>query len=297
MIAKNFIIAMLFSFSSSTYSESSLDIPDINAIKRSLDKQVSGNTDEYCASCTQHEKKRSPRTTIFANFEKMGGDKTALTQALCFFDKNKDKKFQAKGDPARSSISIENERYITILDLTKKSTEARLFIIDTQTGEVQTTFSSHGGGQTYADSARNLFTAVDISNTSGSNFTPRGFFITGNTYSSKWPVAMRLYGLQKGINDNSFTRAVVIHSYPKFWTEDRIFSSNEELPADIISDGPMVLSWGCTMLSPKLATGIISKLKATESGKGGSLYYNFSNVEKDQGESYCGENNLYKSSK
>lgn len=89
----------------------------------------------------------SVRGQMMSNYKKLGGDPIALQQALCFFDKNKDTNFKAAGDPSRSKgIKIDNERYITINDLNAPSNKSRYYVIDMQTGKINTYFSCHGYG-------------------------------------------------------------------------------------------------------------------------------------------------------
>jgi hypothetical protein len=217
-------------------------------------------------------------------------------QALCFLDKHKSTNFHAKGNVNRKKgIQIQNRRYITIEDLNLPSKQPRLFVLDLQTGEVQASFSAHGGGQKVLgirDVSKNV--VKEVSNNPGSNLTARGFFITGIRYASgaAWKFSMKLHGLQEGINDNTYKRAIVMHPYPG--VEEKLYSSEENIRKldDLMAEQVMPLSWGCTMLSPKHASGIIDKIKARSVNEGGSLYYNYSSVEKGYGPNYCGDEKL-----
>ena len=44
------------------------------------------------------------REQLKTNYKKLGGDPTALEQALCFYDKNRGVNFDAAGDPSRLSL-------------------------------------------------------------------------------------------------------------------------------------------------------------------------------------------------
>lgn len=260
--------------------------------------------DEWCAEC---EASAPVLQKIYTDFQKLGGNKIALDQALCFLDKNKHTNFEAKGDSDRAAgIAINNQRFLTINDLVQSSKQARLFIIDLKTGEVQVTFSAHGGGQKkLGDRIASLETAKEFSNTPDSNLSPRGFFITGSRYESgktkwifglkknpEWKFGMRLHGLQLGINDNTFERAIVMHPYPEM--EKKLFSVADiiESPEKLSAKQMMPLSWGCTMLSEIHASDIVDKIKASSSEVGGSLYYNFTVTENKYGEDYCGDEAL-----
>lgn len=238
------------------------------------------------------------RNTLASNFKKLGGDPIALTQALCFYDKNRGTNFDAAGDPSRKKgIKIQNQRYITINDLNKSYFDSRMFVLDLDTGKVKTYYSSHGagGGKGVAESGD---MATEFSNKEGSNATPRGFFITGARINGssdpkqRWKFSMKLHGLQEGVNDNSYARAVVMHSFPDV-TND-VATSDDEKPILKTDPYPFYLSKGCTMVGPKVANEIIDTIKAPNNSSGGSLYYNYTPVEKSRGDTYCGDEGLMK---
>ena len=227
---------------------------------------------------------------LYANYTKMGGDPVALKQALCFQRAYSGTKFTAKGDASRSGISMKKQRYITINDLNKRSDNARMYVLDTETGSVKVYYSAHGSGGAKGTGENNPYEAEYYSNQSGSLATPRGFFITGNTYYGKFGYSMRLHGLQEGINDNTFSRAVVMHGYEGM--NPSLASSTDNPPTkNLKTTGNVALSWGCTMLAPERAREAIDTLKDT-SGAGGSLYYNYTQEEKALGEDYCGNSHL-----
>lgn len=237
------------------------------------------------------------RKTMMENYTRLGGDPIALQQSLCFFDKNKGEKFKAAGDPSRpKGISIDNQRYITINDLNSSMSSSRFFVLDMETGKVDTYFSAHGHGGKKGVPESDMM-ADGLSNVDGSNASPRGFFITGTrregSSDPRWKYSMKLHGLQQGVNDKSFSRAIIIHPFP--WMPDESASSDDpQASGPIKSAGPFSLSKGCPMLSEKHASEIINKIKTPSNSKGGSLYYNYSSVEKAQGPSYCGDEGLMK---
>jgi len=238
------------------------------------------------------------RTQLIANFKKLGGDPVALTQALCFYDKNRGTNFTASGDPSRKNgIKIQNQRYITINDLNKNYFDSRMFVLDLDTGKVKSYYSSHGAGGKKGV-AESDSQATEFSNEDGSNATPRGFFITGARVNGssdpkqRWKFSMKLHGLQKGVNDKSYARAVVMHSFPDV-TND-VASSDDVKPSLKTDPYPFYLSKGCTMVGPKVANEIIDTIKAPNTSSGGSLYYNYTAIEKGRGESYCGDDGLMK---
>jgi hypothetical protein len=226
------------------------------------------------------------REQLTANFLKLGGDPIALRNALCFFDENKNTKFKAAGDPSRSGgISIDNQRYITINDMTSSMSKSRFYVLDLQTNKVETYFSAHGYGGKKGVQESDM-EMEQASNTDGSNASPRGFFITGTrregSSDPRWKFSMKLHGLQQGINDKSFSRAIIMHPFPKM-PDESASSDDPAISGAIRSEGPFSLSQGCTMLSEKYASDIINKIKAPSNSKGGSLYYNYSKLEKYEG--------------
>jgi len=237
------------------------------------------------------------REKTFENFKKLGGDEIALTQALCFLDKNKNQNFRAQGDPSRpQGIKIANQRYITINDQNSPMSKARFFVIDLETGKVETYFSSHGGGGKKGvpeSTVEETFT----SNLDSSHASPRGFFITGSkrigSSDPRWKFSMKLHGLQKGINDNSYARAIVMHPFPMMPPGSA--TSDDPNPGSKLTDyGPFAFSRGCPMLSEEHAENIIDRIKSPGTKTGGSLYYNYSKEEKSYGPEYCGDEGLMK---
>jgi hypothetical protein len=230
---------------------------------------------------------------LFENFKKLNGDPRSLKQALCFYNKYKDTHFVAKGDPSRGYIQIGNEKYIAINDLTQDKFQARFYVINLETGNIYSTISAHGGGRDTRTFFDNVYVANHTSNHPNSFLSPRGFFITGERKVSsmpKWKYSMKLYGLQKDINDQSFDRAIIVHPYPGI--EAKLFSSNDPIPPKKVrpyGSKDVHLSQGCTMLSPTYASKIIDLIKApSNSNRGGALYYNYTLEEKSYGDNYCG---------
>ncbi|MDD4973741.1 MAG: murein L,D-transpeptidase catalytic domain family protein [Bacteriovorax sp.] len=284
---------------------------DLQSIKKDIDHSTSPVTSgKNCSDSAQKIKQQSepskassPREILMSNYTKLGGDPTALRQALCFFDKNKNATFQAKGDPGKSNgLTIGNEHFITINDQNKEDTTNRLFILNLETNEVTSYFTGHGEGDKKAIRAYspfnpghfkfNPFVKTDqFSNANESYLTPRGFFITGNresrqpTKGKTWRYRMRLYGLQAGINDNSFRREIHMHPYDT--TSNQMLSSNtNDSPMTVFEAQP--LTEGCTGLPPVYAGKIIDQIKG-QGPKGGSLYYTYTPTEKEAGDDYCGD--------
>ncbi len=100
---------------------------------------------------------------------------------------------------------ILNQRYLTIADFSKPSSEKRLFIIDMNKMElVLQTLVAHGRN------SGTLF-AKSFSNKNESYQSSLGFYLTGNIYKGKHGMSLQLSGIESGINDNAKQRAIVIH--------------------------------------------------------------------------------------
>lgn len=117
----------------------------------------------------------------------------ALDNALDFYDQYKN--------------NINNQKIITIFDVTQHSSKKRMYVIDTTNGNVVTLHSAHG---TNSDTNNDGY-ATTFSNNSGSNQTSLGFMLTAETYySSKNGLSLKLDGLESR-NSRVRSRLVVVH--------------------------------------------------------------------------------------
>ncbi len=138
---------------------------------------------------------------------------------------------------------INNDRIISIADFSQPSSKKRLFVIDLDNNKVLfNTYVAHGvnSGREYAR---------QFSNTPESNQSSPGFYETLGTYNGSNGYSLKLEGLEKGINDNASSRAIVIHGAAYV---------SEGL---IRSQGFIGRSWGCPALPEKLHKPIIDKIK------------------------------------
>lgn len=132
---------------------------------------------------------------------------------------------------------------ITLIDFSKPSTERRLYIIDMKSRRVL--LSSHvahgqGSGGNYATS---------FGNENGSHKSSLGFFLTGETYTGRNGYSMRLHGLESGINDKAFERAVVVHG------------AAYADPARCAAMGRLGRSFGCPALPQAVSRRAIDLMK------------------------------------
>ena len=141
---------------------------------------------------------------------------------------------------------IRNKNYITVVDMTKHSATKRMFVVDMKTGKVSRYLASHGKGS----DANHTGYATKFSNTSGSNMTFYGMYVTGEEYQGKYGRSMRMDGLEAS-NSNARARAIVMHSA---WYVDPKYS-------------PIGRSQGCPAVEAKYINTLVTQLK------GGSVYY------------------------
>lgn len=165
------------------------------------------------------------------NLKAMGLSEQAFTYAL-------------KGyDHLLSQGKLLNDKVLTIIDFSKPSTEKRMFVVDLEAMQVlYQTYVSHGrnSGKLYADK---------FSNTPESYMSSLGAYTTGQTYFGQHGLSLRLHGEEKGINDNAYKRAIVIHGAD--------YSSQ----GFINRLGYLGRSFGCPALPKELSKPIIETIK------------------------------------
>jgi hypothetical protein len=132
---------------------------------------------------------------------------------------------------------------LTIIDYSKPSTERRMWVIDLRSKRVlYNTWVTHGrnsGG----------LSATSFSNQPGSLKSSLGVFLTEETYVGSVGYAVRLKGLEPGINDNAYRRAVVVHGA---WYADQNIARRY---------GQLGRSFGCPAVSEKIAKPLINTIK------------------------------------
>jgi hypothetical protein len=138
--------------------------------------------------------------------------------------------------PARSDV-------LMLLDFSRPSTEKRLWVFDLERNRlVFEELVSHGQG-----SGGNV--PERFSNTPRSHMSSLGVFLTGETYHGKHGYSLRLRGLEKGFNDKSFERAIVIHPAPYVSAE---FAGKT---------GRLGRSHGCPAVRPAISRQLIDTVR------------------------------------
>jgi hypothetical protein len=145
--------------------------------------------------------------------------------------------------------TIRNRRYLTVIDFTKPSYAKRMFLLDLETGSIRRYLVAHG-------EKSGFIYPTQMSNEIGSHKSCRGFFLTGESYRGDYGPALKLQGLEAGVNDNAFRRDIVLHG-----------ASWVSYGAVLENGGRLGRSWGCPAVPSPAAAQIVERLK------GGSLVY------------------------
>jgi len=145
-------------------------------------------------------------------------------------------RLQDDGVPVRSDA-------LMVIDYTKPSTEPRLWVFDLNHSRVLfEELVAHG-----RNSGGNR--AVQFSNQPGSLMSSLGEFLTADTYIGKHGLSLRLQGLEKGVNDKSMERAIVIHAAEYF--SERVGRR----------EGRIGRSWGCPAVRPEVSRQLIETVQ------------------------------------
>jgi hypothetical protein len=148
------------------------------------------------------------------------------------------------GEVARTNL-------LTVIDYTRPSTEPRLWVLDLDLGRIlYRELVAHGRA-----SGDNLTRA--FSNAPGSLMTSLGLFVTDAPYVGHNGYSLRLRGLDPGVNDRAFERAIVVHGAPYV---------SESVAARL---GRLGRSWGCPAVRLDVARTLIDTIK------GGTALYAF----------------------
>lgn len=148
----------------------------------------------------------------------------------------------------QSNNSISSNENLTIIDFSQPSSEKRLYILNVITNKIiKRTYCAHGKNS-------GIEMARKFSNSHGSNMSSLGFYLTEDTYTGKFDIALRLKGLEAS-NNKARSRGVVIHG-AKYATEEFL-----------LKNGRLGRSFGCPAIPLNEAPEIINTLK------NGSLVY------------------------
>lgn len=168
-------------------------------------------------------------------------------------------------DCATREGEVDRPEVLTVIDYSLPSTAERLWVFDLERRELLYRERVAHGKNTGDD------LAARFSNVPGSLQTSLGLFVTGATYHGNHGYSLRLRGLEPGINDRAFERAIVVHGAP-YVSE-----------AFVAAQGRLGRSWGCPAVRTDVARELIDTIKD------GSAVYSFYPDEAWLGRSRFGE--------
>jgi len=138
---------------------------------------------------------------------------------------------------------INRSGIITICDFSQSSRRKRMYVVDIANYKLlMQTHVAHGrnSGREYA---------TRFSNKPESLQSSLGFYATGEIYNGKHGKALKLDGLEKGVNSNARSRAVVIHGAN--YVSDTFIKNNHRLGRSL----------GCPAIPEELTDEIINTIK------------------------------------
>lgn len=142
-----------------------------------------------------------------------------------------------------SQAGLNKKQILTIIDYSLPSTDKRLWIINLANKQVLlNTLVAHGRGS--GGLMAHFFS--DIPSTHESSL---GLFLTGSTYTGHNGNSLRLIGLEKGYNEQAYTRDIVIHG---------AWYASESVAKKL---GRLGLSWGCPAVPKNQIKPVINYIK------------------------------------
>jgi hypothetical protein len=132
---------------------------------------------------------------------------------------------------------------LTVIDYSLPSSQPRLFVFDLANHALLfRELVAHGRGS--GDDRATYF-----SNDPGSLATSLGLFVTADTYVGKNGYSLRLRGLEEGINDMAWDRAIVMHG------------ASYVSQAAVHALGRLGRSWGCPAVRTEIARTLIDTVR------------------------------------
>lgn len=175
----------------------------------------------------------APESSTFRSLlrEAPGIDRDALRVALAAAERA-----WKTGQAGRSDV-------LAVIDFSLPSTEQRMWVFDLKQRRLmfkERVAHGSGSGSVYA---------TKFSNRTGSRMSSLGTYVTAETYQGKHGYSLRLKGLDEGLNDNSYRRAVVLH--PAAYVSDAYVARN----------GRLGRSWGCPAVRPEISRQLIDAIR------------------------------------
>lgn len=138
---------------------------------------------------------------------------------------------------------VKRRDLLTVIDYSLPSSEPRLFVFNLDSRKLLFRELVAHGKNSGGDFAS------FFSNSPGSLATSLGLFVTADTYFGSNGYSLRLQGLEEGVNDMAWERAIVMHGAP--------YVSR----AAIRALGRLGRSWGCPAVRKEVARKMIDTLR------------------------------------
>lgn len=194
---------------------------------------------------------------LYSNAKAQGLSTHVLTEALNSYNW------------AKAHNDVKNPNVLTVIDYSKPSTQKRLWVLDLKNHHVlMHTLVAHGSG------SGNLY-ADRFSNSFQSHETSLGVFTTGlRPYYGKHGRSLRVHGLEQGVNNNAYPRAIEIHG------------ASYVSPTFIHETGRLGRTWGCFGVSLSKAKQVVSDTV------GGSVVFAYASPENNDPIATTGTSNV-----
>lgn len=146
-----------------------------------------------------------------------------------------------------------NSTYCFMVDMKIESGKKRFFVYNFKTDSIELSgLVTHGSGKIQSNE-------IQFSNTANSLCTSLGKYKIGNSYTGKFGLAFKLYGLDN-TNSNAFNRFVVLHAHA-------CVPNEETAPFSICE------SWGCPTVAPAFLQELKTYIDKSERPVLLSIYY------------------------
>jgi hypothetical protein len=144
---------------------------------------------------------------------------------------------------------LRRQPLLAVVDFSTPSTERRLWVLDLRTGTLRWhEWVAHGSG---GDGAQ----VPVFSDVEGSHCSSVGAFATGETYTGRHGLSLRLDGLEPGFNAQARAREIVVHG------------ADYVSEAHIAGAGRLGRSWGCPAVRPAVSEELARALA------GGAMWF------------------------
>ncbi len=134
-------------------------------------------------------------------------------------------------------------KLLTVCDFSLSSNTKRLWVINTESGQILfNSLVAHGKntGEEFAEHFSNIENSLQSS---------LGFYITDTTYDGDNGYSLKLLGMDHGFNDNALQRLIVMHGAD--YVSEEFATENQRIGR----------SWGCPAVPRDLAMPIIDTIK------------------------------------